>query len=279
MVEDDLAAYGKRVLPWLQLDPVENTVLATVLVSRIDGTIAARDLWLAWLAGPGGEVAGVALRTPPRGLLLSALPADAVAPLAALAQPDLPAASGWVDVVAAFAEAYADRTGAAAKVDKSLRLYRLGELTALPSALPSALPPPPGRLRVAGPDDVDLCARWFVDFATAAGVGPAPDSRADSARVVAAGRLLLWEVDGRPVAMVGHSPTVAGVTRIGPVWTPPEHRRRGYATAATAELAGALRERGEVVLYADRANPTSTGIYLRLGFRPVGEWTDWLLEY
>ena len=271
VLEDDLAAYGQRVLPWLQRDPVANTVLATVLVTRIDGAIATREPWLAWLADPAGEVAGVALRTPPRGLLLSALPAEAVGPLAALAQPGLPAASGWVDVVAAFAEAYADRTGATAKVDKSLRLYRLVER--------ASFAPVPGRLRVAGPDDVDLCARWFVDFATEAAVAPPPDSRADTARVVAAGRLLLWEVDGRPVAMVGHSPTVAGVTRIGPVWTPPEHRRHGYATAATAELAGALRERGEVVLYADRANPTSTGIYVRIGFRPVGEWTDWLLEY
>jgi predicted GNAT family acetyltransferase len=69
------------------------------------------------------------------------------------------------------------------------------------------------------------------------------------------------------------------VTRIGPVWTPPERRRRGYAAAATAELAGRLRARGEVVLFADRANPTSTGVYRRIGFRPVAEWDDWVLEY
>lgn len=271
VLEDDLAAYGQRVLPWLQRDPVANTVLATVLATRIDGTIAARDLWLAWLADPAGQVAGVALRTPPRGLLISALPAEAVGPLAALAQPGLPAASGWADVVAAFTGAYAARAGATAKVDKSLRLYRLGE--------PAQAGPAPGRLRVAGADDVDLCYRWILDFSGEADIGPPPDSPADTARVAAQRRILLWEVDRRPVAMVGHSPTVAGVTRIGPVWTPPEHRRHGYATAATAELAGALRERGEVVLYADRANPTSTGIYLRIGFRPVGEWTDWRLEY
>lgn len=108
---------------------------------------------------------------------------------------------------------------------------------------------------------------------------PDPDTRASSARVVAHRRLLFWEVAGGPVSMVGHSPTVAGVTRIGPVWTPPEHRRHGYAAAATAGVAARLRGRGEVVLFADRANPTSTGIYERVGFRPVGDWDDWLLEY
>ena len=65
VVEDDLAAYGKRVLPWLQQDPVLNTVASTVLVTRIDNTIVTRDPWLAWLADDAGEVAGLALRTPP----------------------------------------------------------------------------------------------------------------------------------------------------------------------------------------------------------------------
>ena len=271
MLEKDLTAYGERVLSWLQREPVDNTVLATVLLSRLDGTIAYRDLWLAWLADGSGEVAGVALRTPPRGLLISALPAGAAEPLAELAPPGLPGASGWPDVVGTFASAYAARTGATAEVDKSLRLYRLAE--------PAPPPPVPGRLRVAGAADVDLCAQWFVDFTADAHIARGPESRDDTARVVGQGRMLLWEVDGRPVAMVGHSPTVAGVTRIGPVWTPPEHRRHGYATAATGELAGVLRRRGEVVLYADNANPTSTGIYLRLGFRPVGEWQEWRLEY
>jgi GNAT superfamily N-acetyltransferase len=271
VIEDDLAAYGERVLPWLQREPVQNTVQSTVLLSRIDGTIAHHDLWLAWLADPAGAVAAVALRTPPRGLLISALPPGAAGTLAEVAPPGLPGASGRVDVVGAFAAAYAARTGATAVLDKSLRLYRLTE--------PARPGPVPGRLRVAGADDVDLCARWFVDFTEDAHVARDPDSRGDTARVVASGRMLLWEVDGRPVAMVGHSVPSAGVTRVGPVWTPPEHRRHGYATAATAELAGRLRERGEVVLYADDANPTSTGIYLRIGFRPVGEWQDWRLEY
>ena len=63
------------------------------------------------------------------------------------------------------------------------------------------------------------------------------------------------------------------------MWTPPEHRGRGYAGAATAEVAGRLRAHGEVVLFADNANLTATGLYVRMGFRPVCDWDDWRLEY
>jgi predicted GNAT family acetyltransferase len=271
VVEEDIAAYGKRVLPWLQQDPVLNTVPSTVLVTRMDDTIATPDPWLAWLADDVGEVAGVALRTPPRGLLVTVLPPEAIEPLVAVAPTGLPVVSGRADVAEAVAAAYATRAGGRSAVDKSLRLYRLAE--------PAAHDPVRGRLRAAEPADVDLCARWYTDFSAEAELPVSPELRADAERVVARRRLFLWEDGGRPVTMVGHSPTVAGVTRIGPVWTPPEHRRRGYATAATAQVAGVLRASGEVVLYADTANPTSTGIYLRIGFRPVADWTDWRLEY
>lgn len=271
VVEQDLAAYAERVLPWLARDPVRTTVPATLLVSRLGGGSGRQPPWLAWLDDGAGEVAGVALRTPPRGLLLTALPAGAVGPLAAVAPPALPGAAGHADVVAEFAAAYAARAGATARPAIAQRLFRLGEL--VPPARPA------GALRAATEVDVELGAKWFVDFCTEAGVPPDPEVLFSSRRIVAQRRLMFWAVDGEPVSMVGHSPTVAGVTRIGPVWTPPERRRRGYAAAATAELAGRLRDRGEVVLFADRANLTSTGIYERIGFRPVGEWDDWVLEY
>jgi predicted GNAT family acetyltransferase len=71
------------------------------------------------------------------------------------------------------------------------------------------------------------------------------------------------------------------VPRIAPVYTPPEHRRRGYAAAATAGVCQRVLAAGAVavVLVADRANPTATGVYERIGFRPVAEWDDWVLEY
>jgi predicted GNAT family acetyltransferase len=70
--------------------------------------------------------------------------------------------------------------------------------------------------------------------------------------------------------MATRRPPAAGVSRIGPVYTPPEHRGHGYGSAVTARAAFDILDSGAVpVLYADRGNATSNKIYLAIGFRPV----------
>jgi predicted GNAT family acetyltransferase len=58
---------------------------------------------------------------------------------------------------------------------------------------------------------------------------------------------------------------------VGPVYTPPELRGRGYATTLVAELSRWLLGRGNrfCFLYTDLANPTSNAIYARIGYRRV----------
>lgn len=51
----------------------------------------------------------------------------------------------------------------------------------------------------------------------------------------------------------------ASVVRVGPVYTPPGHRRYGYATSLIAALSSELRRRGNrCILYTDLANPPRT---------------------
>ena len=86
-------------------------------------------------------------------------------------------------------------------------------------------------------------------------------------------RLWLWEDEaGVPVSLAARTPAVAGVARIAPVYTPPEHRRHGYATAVTAACtADALaRDAERVVLFTDLADPSANAMYQRIGFRPAG---------
>lgn len=81
---------------------------------------------------------------------------------------------------------------------------------------------------------------------------------------------VVWEVGGEPVAQASARAVVAGMTRIGPVYTPPEHRGRGHATAVTAAAARWALDRGarHVLLYTDLANPTTNRLYPRPGSRP-----------
>jgi predicted GNAT family acetyltransferase len=83
--------------------------------------------------------------------------------------------------------------------------------------------------------------------------------------------MTVWEVGGIPVSLAGVTRTVAGMVRVGPVYTPPALRRRGYAGAATAAVSQAALDAGArvVVLYTDLANPTSNALYQRLGYHPV----------
>ena len=78
------------------------------------------------------------------------------------------------------------------------------------------------------------------------------------------------------MAFLGWSSATPSSARIGPVYTPPEHRRRGYAGAATAALSRLLLAEGRhfCTLFADLANPTAGGIYRTIGFRPVRKFDE-----
>ncbi|WP_406043434.1 GNAT family N-acetyltransferase [Micromonospora sp. NBC_00898] len=57
---------------------------------------------------------------------------------------------------------------------------------------------------------------------------------------------------------------------MGPVYTPPGQRGRGWASNAGAEVSRRIQAEGaRVCLFTDRANPTSNKIYAALGSRPV----------
>ena len=89
--------------------------------------------------------------------------------------------------------------------------------------------------------------------------------------------LLIWELDGVPVSVAGFgSPTSIGI-RIGPVYTPPELRRRGFASALTADLSRRMLDRGYrfCFLYTDLSNPFSNKVYLRVGYEFVCESADY----
>ena len=83
--------------------------------------------------------------------------------------------------------------------------------------------------------------------------------------------LMIWEKHGVPVSMAGYAgPTPNGI-RVGAVFTPPEQRKRGYASAVTAGLSQHLLGVGYqfCFLFTDLLNPTSNNIYQQIGYKPV----------
>lgn len=68
--------------------------------------------------------------------------------------------------------------------------------------------------------------------------------------------------------VVAHTPHGA---RIGYVYTPPEWRGRGYASACVAGLSQRVLDSGRrfCFLYTDLSNPTSNALYQRIGYEHV----------
>lgn len=132
-------------------------------------------------------------------------------------------------------------------------------------------------MRAALEADLPLLAAWFGEFhAEALGRLPAPDpeSVARSRMLLApeVGGMRLWEnAAGEPVAMAGYGAPMRHAFRIGPVYTPPAQRGRGYGSAITAALTQELLDRGcqYSLLFADVDYAPSNRVYLRIGYRPV----------
>lgn len=275
VIDADLRSYADAVLPWLLRDPVVNNVACTVIGQRLDGTVPVwpGTLWIRVLSD-NGDLAGVAVRNPPWGLLLTGMPAAATEALArrlADLGVRLADANGPDQTVADFAHRYAVLTGLTAGKVMGQRLYRLDRVD-----------PPAGvagRLRQAVPADRELLVAW-----SSAGIGelhpdapPYEPAEPVDRRIGRDGLLWVWEDDGRPVSMAWLSPPAAGVVRVSGVYTPPQRRRRGYASGCVAAVSQIALERGAAacMLCTDVDNPTSNTIYQRIGYRPVAESGIW----
>jgi predicted GNAT family acetyltransferase len=168
------------------------------------------------------------------------------------------------------ARAWQERTGGEVRVRMRQAMHLLSEVT-------DPSPWPAGGLRRAQDEDRALLVGWERAFVRDAGIIPQAGAEAERtvARRLDSRSQFIWQ-DGDPVSTLAVSPLIAGTVRIGPVFTPPEHRRRGYASAAVATacreaLAGAAQR---CMLYTDLANPTSNRIYAAVGFRRFADWEE-----
>ncbi|MEV6422325.1 GNAT family N-acetyltransferase [Streptomyces sp. NPDC051662] len=219
-----------------------------------------------------GEVHAAFHRLPPRALCLTPLTSEQAdtlaAQLVALGH-SLPSVSADHGSATAFAEAWRRHTGATPKIrDTRLRLYRLGTLT-------PPEPMPAGRGRLLGEEDLEQVMYWCGEFAKAVGEVVTMDAHSWAGTRYADKRYTLWETpDGTPVSIAGMNPMIGGQIQVDIVYTPAHLRGHGYAGAVTAEVSRAALAAGakDVVLFADRSNPTSNALYQRLGYRTLTDW-------
>ncbi|MFE9610214.1 GNAT family N-acetyltransferase [Streptomyces sp. NPDC006012] len=272
---EDLGDFLTRAGDFLRSRPALHTVQLTVtdaLRSRGPHVYGTENPLYGVLGEESGGVRAILMHTPPHPLNLTPLAPGEAEPLAALLLARghrVPGVSAAQETAAAFTAAWErSATGVTCSLRQRQRLYRLGELT-----VPE--PVPEGRARVVGPRDRELVRCWYEEFVAAVGQSASVASSAEWADSrIAYGGVTLWETpDGTPVALAGVTRRIAGQIRVAPVYTPAHLRGRGYAGAVTVAVSRAAREAGagEVLLFTDLANPTSNGLYQRIGYRPVAD--------
>lgn len=268
---DDPAAFLARAGPFLQAREAENNVqlgLALALVRQ--PALQPAPAYLGTVERAGAAVL-VATLTPPFNLVLSATDVPAALDLLArdLRRRGIAPAGvlGAATVSRAFAERWREIGGYRYRPGLSQRLYRLDAVVPVAGVA--------GSPRRATAADRDLLIAWMGAF-TAEAFGAADPERVERGvdlRLRGEGTgFWLWE-DGEPVSLVGCSGRTANGIRIGPVYTPPPFRGRGYARAATAAASRDLLGEGLrfCVLFADRANPTANRLYRAIGYAPLGD--------
>ena len=269
VVHTTLESFDTVALDRLTADPVRNTVAVTSLDRARRLPDPERPPTLITFHDRG-EVAGCLIRTPPWLFQAADLPLDAVelaVKVAREADPHALGVTGPKDRSEAFATAW----GEPFRQVMATRQYVLGTL---------APPDVEGTGRMATEDDVPLLAAWLQAFASEA-TPDAPLSRSTAETVRNNLNLgtgyAIWEVGGTPVAWASASVPHSGMSRVAPVYTPPEHRRHGYGAAVTAVISQWALDRGaeHVLLFADLANPISNSIYQRIGYRPLTDWAEY----
>ncbi|MGH7999452.1 MAG: GNAT family N-acetyltransferase [Brasilonema sp.] len=278
---EDASQFYERVKNYL----LQHEALHNVLLARCNALIHNPERFdeKPYLATVevDGDIVAVAMRTPPRNLLLSKIQdfgvieaicaersSEAIAQNLHLIQEFLPGINAPTAEAKAFAEAWHSLTGQSYHLKMALRAFQLEQVQAIPKVT--------GNLSIASESERQILIPWFEAFALEALGSVEPGVEPTVERHLQRGSAYIWK-DETPVSMACHIRVTPNGAGISLVYTPPEYRRKGYASACVAALSQTLLNQGYryCFLFTDLANPTSNHIYQAIGYKPVGDLYDY----
>ena len=176
---------------------------------------------------------------------------------------DIPGLIGPKQIIDRVLKDWLQNTKFEWKVTMRQRIYALNDVS-----LPTV---PPGSFQKARTEHVPVIASWLQKFEAESLAETHPVDIERAGRLVNGGFMFVWEKDSEIVSMAMKTRPIKHSISIGCVYTPKDHRRKGYATALVACLSQHLLDQGYdfVTLFTDLDNPTSNSIYMKIGYQMV----------
>lgn len=267
---DSIDKFWDQTQAYLLQHEAENNVLLGLANTLRNNPVRYPDPAYLSMVEIDGEIVATAIRTPPHKLLLSkASNLEALNLIVGdLEREILPGVMGLVPEVDIFLQARQQLTGQSYRLSIAMKIHQLKAVQPVATAN--------GHLRLATERDRDLLLEWLPAFNTEIGFEVNEDIEWIVTNQLKTKNTYLWE-DNAPVSLAGGRKFTTTAGRIGPVYTPPAYRQKGYATACVAALSQKLLDEGcdRCFLLTDLANPTSNHIYQEIGYVPVCDWHEY----
>lgn len=273
---ESVEKFTKEVKPFLEKNEAVNNLPLGVLgeISRNIDRYGDEKPFLGCVIDDKDDIVLVTIMTPPHNLIITGdrhhLEEAIIEAVNYLinANVEIPGVIGAPNVAGMFVNLWTQKTGSNSEVTMDQRIYRLDKVNDIVDN--------PGKLRKANFHDFDIVKVWVNNFVEDCFGERVSDERAEKTtkHLIDSERLFIWDNNG-PVSMACKMrPTKNGIV-VGEVYTPPEHRKKGYGTSCVAALSQMLLDEGYKFcsLYTDLSNPTSNSIYMKIGYKPIEDST------
>lgn len=268
-------AFLDAAQPLLMTAEAENNLILGIAQGMARNPSAAKNMYLATVAGPSGILA-CAVHISPFKLVITRANRE---PIAALARdvfeviPVLDGVTGPSRSAEDFALAWSRLSGVEPRLDMRLRIHETRKV------IDSGLPSVSGHFRVATSADEALLTGWTKVFVSDARIAEPVDAARVVDDAIKRGRLHLWD-DGGPVSMAAWTGKTPSGVRINFVYTPRELRGKGYGTACVKALTQQQLAQGNAFcwLYTDVSSAASPNIFKRIGYWPVSDVSEYYLK-
>lgn len=271
---EDARRFCDAVLPHLLIREAEHNLMISIALRLADGTGKwGEDTPRLFAIEEQGAIVAVALQTPPYPMQLTRMDEETMALLVDRLRSsgyELCGVMGPEDTATAFADRWTAAAGLQARRDKGLGVYQLDQVVPLNA--------PSGFAEEATSSDTEVLVEWMRAFQASVGEHHA-NAEGLVENSLKGRQYWLWK-DPEPMSLAGFGGLTPNGVRIGSVYSPPEHRGKGYASANVAALSQRLLDGGRrfCYLFTDLANPTSNSIYGKIGYRRVCDFASLRFE-